>query len=215
MKVCFHIHSQYSKDSFLNLEKIVDFAKKNKIDVVILSDHNNLAPEKEIKKFKEIRIIPGEEIKTNQGEIIGIFLKEKIPAGLSLEETVKKIKEQKGLVVIPHPFDCLRRNRLKKSSLFKIVNQIDIIEVFNALNLFNSANKKAEEFAQKEKKIKIVGSDAHLLKEINKAIIEMDNFSDQFDFLEKLKKAKFYIKRPNLLFFIFSTLMKGLKKLLT
>jgi len=198
MKVSFHLHSKYSKDSLLDLEKIAQIAEKNKIDAVILTDHNNLAPEKEIEKIKKIRIIPGEEIKTKEGEIIGIFLKEKIEMGLGIKETIEKIKEQKGLVIVPHPFDSFRKNRLKEKSLFENIDQIEIIEIFNSRNILNSANKKALEFAKKYNKVFIVGSDAHSQFEIAKAIIEIEDFSDQFDFLEKLKKAKFFTKKTSI-----------------
>ena len=198
MKVSFHLHSKYSKDSLLDLEKIAQIAEKNKIEVVILADHNNLVPEKEIEKIKKIRIIPGEEIKTKEGEIIGIFLKEKIEMGLGVKETIKKIKEQKGLVIVPHPFDSFRKNRLKEKSLFENIDQIEIIEIFNSRNILNSANKKALEFAKKYNKVFIVGSDAHSQFEIAKAIIEIEDFSDQFDFLEKLKKAKFFTKKTSI-----------------
>jgi len=198
MKIIFHLHSKYSKDSLLDLEKIAQIAEKNKIDAVILTDHNNLAPEKEIEKIKKIRIIPGEEIKTKEGEIIGIFLKEKIEMGLGIKETIEKIKEQKGLVIVPHPFDSFRKNRLKEKSLFENIDQIEIIEIFNSRNILNSANKKALEFAKKYNKVFIVGSDAHSQFEIAKAIIEIEDFSDQFDFLEKLKKAKFFTKKTSI-----------------
>jgi predicted metal-dependent phosphoesterase TrpH len=198
MKVGFHLHSKYSKDSLLDLEKIAQIAEKNKIEVVILADHNNLVPEKEIEKIKKIRIIPGEEIKTKEGEIIGIFLKEKIEMGLGVKETIKKIKEQKGLVIVPHPFDPFRKNRLKEKSLFENIDQIDIIEIFNSRTILNFAHKKAEEIAKKYNKLTIVGSDAHTQFEIDKAIIEMDDFSDQFDFLEKLKEAKFFTKKTSI-----------------
>ncbi|MFN3301903.1 MAG: PHP domain-containing protein [Patescibacteria group bacterium] len=198
MRVCFHLHSKYSKDSFLSLEKIAEIAKKNKIDVVILSDHNNLVSKDEIEKIKEIKIIAGEEIKTKEGEIIGIFLKEKIEKELSLKETIKKIKEQNGLVIVPHPFDLFRTKRIKKKALFENIDEIEIVEIFNSRTIFNFFNKKAEEFAKKHQKIIIIGSDAHSQFEIDRAIIEMEDFKDQFDFLKKLKEAKFYPKKTSL-----------------
>lgn len=213
MKVCFHVHSNYSNDSLLSLEKIAQIAKKNKIDVVILADHNNLAPNNEINKIKDVKIIPGEEIKTNQGEIIGIFLKEKIKSNLSLEETIKKIKEQNGLVVVPHPFDLVRVKRIKKNVLLRNLEKIDLIEIFNSRTFFNCLDKKAENFAEKYRKNKIVGSDAHSQFELNKAIIEMENFSDQLDFLKKLKKAKFYTQKSNFFLRVFVFLLSRLSKI--
>ena len=213
IKVCFHIHSNYSKDSFLSLEKIAEIAKKNKIDLVILADHNNLAPERKIEKIKEVKIILGEEIKTKDGEIIGIFLKEKIEKNLSLKETIKKIKEQNGLVVVPHPFDFFRKNRIKKDAFEKNLEEIDIIEIFNSRTIFDLANRKSKEFAEKHNKAMIVGCDAHSQFEIKNALIEIEEFKDQFDFLEKLKKAKFYFKKTPIFIHLFAPFNKIFKKI--
>lgn len=192
IKIVFHVHSQYSPDSNLSQEKIAEICRAKNIKTVILADHNNLAPARII---NSVRIIPGEEIQTKQGEIIGLFLKYKIPKGLSLKQSIKKIKKQEGLVVAPHPFEGLRLKALKKEILIKNINEIDIIEVFNSRNLFNSDNKKACALAKKYKKIQIAGSDAHLASEICNTIIEMEKFHSSQEFLKNLKQAKFRIQK--------------------
>jgi len=212
IKVWFHLHSEYSLDGCLKLNKIINLAEKNNIQAVILIDHNNLVPPEELEKIKKIKIISGEEIKTKEGEIIGLFLKEKIEPNLSPEETIRKIKEQGGLIIIPHPFDHFRREVIKKEALLRIVDQIDIVEIFNSRNILNSDNKKALEFAKKYNKVFIVGSDAHSIFEIDKTLIEMDDFSDPNNFLEKLKKAKFYTYRSSIFVHFLSTLNKILRK---
>lgn len=213
IRVCFHLHSEYSSDSLLSLEKIADEAEKNQINVVIITDHDNLIPPLEAEKIAKVRVIVGEEIKTSEGEIIGIFLKERIVPGLSVAETIKKIKEQKGLVVVPHPFDRFRLEAIERKAFLSNINQIDIIEVFNARNILEADNKKALDFAEKNQKVKIVGSDAHLASEIKNTYIEMENFNGPNDFLIKLKKAKFFTKKTPIWNHFFSTTNKIFKKI--
>jgi len=212
IKVWFHLHSEYSSDSCLKLKKILELAEKNNIKAVILTDHNNLVPQDEIAKIKRIRVILGEEVKTADGEIIGVFLKQKIEPNLSIEETIKKIKEQNGIVIVPHPFDRFRREVIKKEALFRVIEQIEVVEIFNARNLLNSDNKKAKEFAEKYNKVAIVGSDAHSIFEIDKALIELGDFSGPLDFLERLKTAKFYTKKSSLFVHLLSAINKFTRK---
>ena len=212
IKVWFHLHSEYSSDSCLKLKKILELAEKNNIKAVILTDHNNLVPQDEIAKIKRIRVILGEEVKTADGEIIGVFLKQKIEPNLSIEETIKKIKEQNGIVIVPHPFDRFRREVIKKEALFRVIEQIEVVEIFNARNLLNSDNKKAKEFAEKYNKVAIFCSDAHSIFEIDKALIELGDFSGPLDFLERLKTAKFYTKKSSLFVHLLSAINKFTRK---
>lgn len=213
IKVWFHLHSEYSSDSCLKLKKILELAEKNNIRAVILTDHNNLFVKNEIGEEGPIKIIIGEEIKTIEGEIIGIFLKQKIEPNLSIEETIKKIKEQNGIVIVPHPFDRFRREVIKKEALFRVIEQTEVVEIFNARNLLNLDNKKAADFAREYNKIPIVGSDAHIASEIKNTHIEMEDFNGPEDFLAKLKNARFYTKKSGAWVHFASTASKILKKL--
>jgi len=195
IKAVFHIHSKYSRDSISSLEKIARFCQKKNIQVVFLADHDNLAPSATI---NGVRIIGNEEIKTAQGEIIAIFIKEKIAPSLPLAETIQKIKAQGGLVVIPHPFNSLIRRlggrRISWQNLQENLTNIDAIEIFNARNVLSGDNQKALEFAEQYHKTKIVGSDAHLIREIDNTYFLMNDFSTPQEFLANLATAEFHTK---------------------
>ena len=158
-KLDLHTHSIISHDGGIKpaqYQKLLD----DKSIVIAITDHNKIAMALQLReKFGE-QIIVGEEVMTNKGEIIGLFIKELIPKKLSPEETIKKIREQNGLVYIPHPFEKTRRG-LPLEVLESIVNDVDIIEVFNARTLEPRKSGWANNFADKHHIIKAASSDAH------------------------------------------------------
>ena len=199
-----HLHTQYSIDSYLKLDTIIEVCQKKGINAVAVTDHGTIEGaerlrEKIEKKNAKIKIITGEEIFTTKGEIIGLFLKERIPYSLSPAETIKRIKEQGGLVYIPHPFIPLIANSLGKE-LYEFSKEIDIVEVFNARNFFRRSSKKASQFAQDNKIVTAVGSDAHFASEIGNAYMELKEFNGPQEFLRNLKEAKAGIKGRGWLF---------------
>ncbi|MFB6182336.1 MAG: PHP domain-containing protein [Candidatus Magasanikbacteria bacterium] len=200
MKLIFHAHTKSSIDCELELEQIANKCNQLGIDAVLLTDHDRLSPSK---KINGVQFYPGEEIMTKQGEIIGLFLKEEIQPGLTASDTIAKIKQQNGLVTIPHPFDRFRSSALDKKIIEKHLDKIDIIETYNARNLVDKDNKKAKEFFEENKQdynlVEIVGSDAHILSGFENTCIEIEEFSDPQNFLENLKKANFHQKKINLL----------------
>lgn len=148
----------------------------------------------EIAPFK---VILSEEIKTSRGEIIGYFLRERIPKGLSPAETVRAIKSQGGLVCIPHPFDRFRGSRLKLEAMLEILPDIDIIEAFNARTTLIRDSAKAKSFAEKYRLAVSAGSDAHVLQEIGQTYVEMPPFETKEEFLESLRRGKIVATRSN------------------
>lgn len=185
MKTELHVHTRFSNDSLLSLwiVKFICFFKK--IDCVAICDHNTidgaLALKKQLKK-SNISIIVGEEIFTSDGEIIGLFLKEKISPGLTAEETVLKIKEQCGLVYIPHPYDEKRHKTvLKKEAMLKIANYVDLIEIHNGRNIFLDFSKRQEDIANllfnRNHTAFVTGSDAHTFFEVGRNYM-VSNFYD-------------------------------------
>ena len=134
---------------------------------------------------------------TPYGEIMGLFLEETIPSGLSVEETISRIKAQGGLVCIPHPFDTFRHSALKSHVIEEIADRIDIFEVLNARGILSRDSKKAEAFAAEHGIIRSAGSDAHTPREIGNAYVEMPEFEGRDDFLEALKKGKISGRRTN------------------
>jgi len=126
-----------------------------------------------------------------------MFLKETIPSGLSVEQTISRIRAQSALVGIPHPFDVFSKSALKNNIIEKLVEQIDVIEVFNSRSPLLRSSVRAQIFAQKYGIPGIVGSDAHTPSEIGNAYIEMPEFNGRDDFLNALAKGKICGHRTN------------------
>lgn len=199
-----HLHTQYSIDSYLKLDTIIKVCQKKGINAVAVTDHGTIEGaeglrEKIEKKNAKIKVITGEEIFTSKGEVIGLFLKERIPYSLSPEETIRRIKKQGGLVYIPHPFIPFMANCLGKE-LYQFSKEIDIIEVFNARTMFGAGLRKARQFAQDNSIETVVGSDAHTHFEIGNACMELEDFNEPQEFLRNLRGAKAVIKGRGWLF---------------
>lgn len=176
MKIDMHIHTKYSADCKLNIEDIIKIARKRELNGIAITDHNTtkgaFKAKKLANKFNGFQIIPGEEITTDKGEVIGYFLNKEIKRG-SLFEVIEEIKNQGGLISIPHPFDNLRKNSINnKSILDEIKKDIDFIEI-NA-RCFSFYNKTAKDFADKNNIPLIGGSDAHFLREVGRAFTKFE-----------------------------------------
>jgi len=140
VKVDLHCHTIASKDSAATKEAIIAACRRKGIDILAITDHNRLT----VWQDDQVRFIPGEEILTTAGEIIGLFLREEVPPGLSPLETVRRIKAQGGLVYLPHPFDRFRRrSALQRAALAEIASYVDIIEGLNARTICNEDDKRA------------------------------------------------------------------------
>ena len=189
LKADFHIHTTYSMDCELSLEDIIARCLETEIDCVTIADHGTIEGALKMKELAPFPVIIAEEILTPYGEIMGMFLKEAVPSGLSLEESVSLIKAQDALLALPHPFDPLRGFRLDSKRLEELAEQIDIIEVFNARSPFLWASTKARNFARKHNKPGIAGSDAHTLNEIGSTFVEIPEFNGKDDFLQALKES--------------------------
>jgi len=173
MRYDLHIHSKYSYDGILEPKDIVKIAIKRGLDGIATTDHNTMKGGIKAKGYEmdDFKVIVGSEIMTEKGEITDLFLKEEINSR-NFYEVVEKIKEQNGIVVIPHPFDKLRKSAFILTK--KDVKFIDCIEGFNSRCIFQRYNKEAINFAV-EHGLKIVaGSDAHFRNEIGNAGIETD-----------------------------------------
>ena len=146
-------------------------------------------------------MIPGEEIKTdNQGEIIGLFLTQDIPRGMSFSETIEAIRDQGGLVYLPHPFDRLHAIP-DPATLHRHIAEIDVFEVFNARLLRDSFNDEALRFAQKYRLLQGAGSDAHVLQGVGTGAVRMRRFEGPEEFLLSLRTAEI-LHRPKSLAYL-------------
>ena len=211
-----HVHTCYSIDCCTPLDKIVNHCLEAGINCVAIADHNTIAGALKLKEFAPFKVIVAEEILTTAGELMGLFLTEEIPKGLSAEETIARIKSQGGLVGIPHPFGrpAFPSLRAKQSNLLsdKILSQVDVIEVFNSRTPFPSSSTKARRLALEHGKAASAGSDAHTVREIGRAYVEMLEFNGPDDFLNCLSQGRIFGRRSNPLVHLASTRAKIRKR---
>lgn len=195
MRADLHIHTKYSYDSKMSLESIIKRCLKVGINCVAIADHGTIAGALKLKEIAPFEVIVAEEILTPLGEIMGLFLQEEIPSGLSAEEAIAQIKAQKGLVCLPHPFDRMRGINQKYQVIEKLVPEVDIIEVFNSRVILSLPNRKAQLFAQKHGLLCSAGSDAHIPREIGHAYVEMAEFKGSEEFRTTLSQGKIFGRR--------------------
>jgi len=193
------------------LEKIINRCLEIGINCIAICDHGTAEGALKMRDIAPFPAIVAEEILTPHGEIIGMFLEETIPSGLSVEQTISRIRAQGALVCIPHPFDTFRQSALGNNMIEEIAGQIDIIEVFNSRTLLPQDSAKALAFALKHGIAKSAGSDAHTLYEIGNTYVEMPEFNGKDDFLQALEKGKISGHRTNPLIH-FASVWTRLKK---
>ncbi len=213
MKVELHCHTCVSKDCLMSYDAIIKRVQARGLDALAITDHNRIEGAFELAKRAPFPVIIGEEVRSSEGEIIGYFLKEWIPQGLSPEETIARIREQGGLVNIPHPFDSLRRSVIKRDALMRIAGQADMIEVLNSRVIRKKENQLAVELAKQLGKPAVAGSDAHIPYEIGTAYLEIEPFTDAQSFLNNLPRATWHGKIGPVWTHGFSTWAKWRKQL--
>ena len=212
-KVDFHVHTCYSRDSFTSLEAVMEACRKRGLDKVAITDHNTVAGALAMREMAPDLVIVGEEIKTRVGEIMGYFLEEEVPKGLPLQEAIARVREQDGVVGVPHPLDRLRREAIGMTHLLTIIEQVDLLEVFNARTIFPADNRRALELARQHGLLATAGSDAHIAWEIGQAYVEMPAFNDQDEFLRSLAQGRVVGSLTNPLTHLASTWAKLIEKL--
>jgi len=190
MRFDLHIHTHHSPDSLMSPADIIQAAQRRGLDGVAITDHNTLEGALEVGAVAPLPVILGEEIKTTEGEIIGLFLTRTIPPRLSPEETVAAIREQGGIVYVPHPFDHYRREAMGRRTLERIIDRVDAIEVFNARVVIPQDNALARKVAEVHGLAMGAGSDAHTPYEIGRAYVEIDRFHNAVSFLAALRQGR-------------------------
>lgn len=198
LKADFHIHSNYSMDCKTTLEKIIQICQKKNITCIALADHGSIEGALRMKNIAPFYVIVAEEVLTTEGEIMGMFLEELVPSGLSMEESIRRIKIQGGLLCAQHPYDKFRADALKAEVLERIVEQIDVVEVFNARNPLLRSSNQARVFAEAHHLPCTAGSDAHAGYEIGNAYVELPEFKGRADFIQALVQGQIYGHRTNL-----------------
>lgn len=170
-------------------EEIISRCLETGINCIAIADHDAIEGALMMQNLAPFPVIVAEEILTPNGEIMGMFLHEHIPSGISIEQAISQIKAQGALVSIPHPFDTFRGLRLDSKRLEELASQIDVIEVFNARSPLLRSATKARTFARKHGIPAIAGSDAHTAHEIGNTYVEMPEFKDRDNFLQALSKG--------------------------
>ncbi len=213
-KVDLHSHTLWSKDSLTSFDTILRACKERNIDRIAITDHNTAEGALALQKLAPDLIIVGEEIMTTQGEILAYFVKESIPAGLTPEETIRRLRDQKAVISVAHPFDRLRKGAWQENDLRRIADKVDAIEIFNARCIYPSDNDRALAFAQEHHLPGTAGSDGHSSPEYGMAMVQMQPFEGAGDFLASLQQASSYIRRSSPIYVhLFSKSAKWMKKL--
>jgi predicted metal-dependent phosphoesterase TrpH len=179
------------------LDTVIERCQKLGINCIAVADHGTVEGALEMQRIAPFTVVVAEEILTPHGEIMGMFLKETIPSGLSVAETIARIRSQDGIVCIPHAFDVFRPSALGEKVVEEIAPEIDVIEVFNARCLLQRSSDMALAFARKYNIVQSAGSDAHTPGEIGHACVEMPEFEGRGDFLEALARGKIMGRRTN------------------
>ena len=199
MIVDFHVHTRGSRDSGMDPMRIIEVARRAGLDAIAVCDHNSIAvaqelaagiPEATRDGVPGLLVIVGEEIRTAEGEIIGYFLSEAIPKGLTPEETVDRIVEQGGVVSVPHPFDRFRHSPLTRSALERIAPRLHAVEGLNARNLAYADDAAARDWASSRGLSCLAGSDAHTYREVGRACTELPAFDSAATLLGALPHAR-------------------------
>ncbi len=196
IKLDLHIHTTYSFDSNIDPEGLSKVCHERGLDGVAITDHDSLQGGLAFAcELSDLIVIPGSEIRSAEGEIIGLFLSEEVPPGLPAPETMRLIHEQGGLVVIPHPFDIVKLKRMRARRLEELLDEIDAIEALNGKPRWWWANASAQRFADSHGVPVTAGSDAHKAGHVGLLYTEMDAFSGPTEFMTSLAEATVHGKR--------------------
>lgn len=197
-----HCHAKFSRDSLLPFSLLYLKCRLCGINCIAITEHNNIEGAIKFREYCQKRksdlcVIVGEEIMTESGEIIGLYLQNEISQGLSCEATIAQIIEQKGIVYIPHPYDAKRKKTvLKEECIKKFASVIDCIECHNGRNVSPLYDKKQQEIATKYGIKKVIGSDAHTFWEIGRNYMSVENIPDTPEkFRSAISTATFHEKK--------------------
>jgi len=204
IEVDLHMHTDHSGDCATPVDVLIQTARDRGLGAIAITDHNEVSGALEARKLAEelgdIKVIVAEEVKTaEQGEVIGLFLEERIPKGLTMAETIAEIRRQGGLVYVPHPFDRFH-SVPDYEHLLDIVEEIDLLEVFNPRVALTSFNEEAVRFATKYRIVPAAGSDSHVAQGLGSVRQRIHDFDGPTEFLEAMRDADITRKHKNLVY---------------
>jgi predicted metal-dependent phosphoesterase TrpH/glycosyltransferase involved in cell wall biosynthesis len=199
-----HMHTDHSPDCATPAELLLETAKEQGLGAIAITDHNEITGALEAQEIAAriggIKVILAEEVKTaHEGEVIGLFLSERIERGMSMAETIAEIRRQGGLVYVPHPFDRLH-SVPDYENLLEVVDEIDILEVFNPRVTLSAFNEEAVRFARKYAIVPGAGSDSHVAQGLGSVKIRLRDFDGAQEFLESMREADIVRKHKNLVY---------------
>lgn len=204
IEVDLHMHTDHSPDCATPVEVLLETARDRGLGAIAITDHNEVSGALEARRIAEgmddIEVIVAEEVKTaEQGEVIGLFLEEKIPKGMTMAETIAAIRAQGGLVYVPHPFDRFH-SVPDYEHLLEMVEEIDVLEVFNPRVALTAFNEEAERFARKYRIVPGAGSDSHVAQGLGSVRVRIHDFEGPEEFLEAMRDADITRKHKNLVY---------------
>jgi predicted metal-dependent phosphoesterase TrpH len=204
VEVDLHMHTDHSPDCATPVEVLLETARDRGLGAIAITDHNEVSGALEGRRIAAemggIEVIVAEEVKTaEQGEVIGLFLEEKIPRGMTMAETIAAIRDQGGLVYVPHPFDRFH-SVPDYEHLLEIVEEIDVLEVFNPRVALTAFNEEAERFARKYRIVPGAGSDSHVAQGLGSVRVRIHDFDGPAEFLEAMRDADITRKHKNLVY---------------
>ncbi len=199
-----HMHTDHSSDCATPVKVLIETARDRGFGAIVITDHNEVSGAQEAARVAEglddFKIIVAEEVMTSDaGEVIGLFLTEKIPKGVTMREAITEIRRQGGLVYVPHPFDRLH-SVPDYENLLDIVEDIDLMEVFNPRVAISSFNEEAERFARKYNLIPAAGSDSHVAQGLGAVRNRLHDFDGAEEFLESMREAEITRRHKNLVY---------------
>ena len=189
LKTVIHIHTNYSFDSNTTPDELLETARQRGVHCLAITDHDEIDGALEARELGGVQIIVGEEISSADGHIIGLFLRERIPPGLPVEETAERIRAQGGLVLVPHPFAALCRDSLHADALERLLPWVDAVEVHNAQNPLPWENLRALRLARRHGLTQYVGDDTHIRGYLAACYQRLPEFDGPAGFLTALRNA--------------------------
>jgi predicted metal-dependent phosphoesterase TrpH len=190
VKTEFHCHTIYSKDSLVTLTDLLSTCKKKGIQRLVVTDHNAIVGAFLARELDASVFVVGEEIMTQQGELLAFFVQELIPAGLPAAEAIARLHDQNAFISVSHPFDLTRAGRWQEDDLLAITPNIDAIEIYNSRCLSPKSNILAADFSYRHHLLGTVGSDSHSLREVGTATLTLPNFHDAASLKSALRLAE-------------------------
>ena len=194
LRIEFHCHTIYSKDSLLKPDKLVRMAQERGIDRLVVTDHNTIAGALHAQELDPQRIIIGEEIMTTRGELLCAYVTEEIPRDLPPLEAITRLRQQGAFISVSHPFDAIRNGHWELPDLLEILPHVDAIETFNARCMSASYNTRAQSFAKEHSLLGTAGSDAHAGFEVGRASMRLPKFHDAASLKAALAQVQFDVR---------------------